>query len=89
MNRTNALVLLAVLAGAAVMMLLLHALLYPESAGLGISGIGLTGIALMVANRRWLHPLAPPLPRAALVRSIGIALFCAIAFTILFGSLGM
>ncbi|HVZ40816.1 MAG TPA: hypothetical protein VHI13_16165 [Candidatus Kapabacteria bacterium] len=88
MLRRNVLLLAAVLAGTAVWMTVVHLLLFPRQGMLGISGIGFTGVALMVLNRPWLHPKAEPLPRLALKRSIAAAFLLGSSFTLLLGAIG-
>ena len=74
MNKRNALRLLAVLGGAAIWMIILHLILFPGQGIFGVTGLGMTAVALMFFNRDWLQPSAPPLPRQALLRSVVIAL---------------
>ena len=87
MNRRNARTLLVVLLGAAVWMMAIHLLFFSGQGLFGISGIGMTAVALMAINRPWLYPDAPPLPRKALIRSIVVAAVMGTGFSVLFGSM--
>jgi hypothetical protein len=88
MHKRNTLRLLAVLGGTAVWMVLLHLLIFPGQMSIGITGIGMTGVALMVINRDWLHPAARLMPRPVLLRSALIAAVLGASFVLLFGALG-
>lgn len=82
------LVLLGVLALTGVWMTLLHMILFRKQGLLGISGIGITGVALLALNRPWLLPNAAPLSRQALRRSVMVALVLGASFVLLFGAIG-
>lgn len=89
LQKRNTKVLLIILALTAVWMIALHLLLFPGQGFLGISGIGMTAVALMFLNRQWLLPLAPPLPRPAVQRSIALAVVMGTGFSLMFGALGL
>lgn len=88
MQKRNTLVLLGVLALTGVWMTLLHLALFRGQGLLGISGIGMTGVVLLILNRPWLLPNAEPLPRLALRRSVTAALILGASFVLLFGAIG-
>jgi len=88
MQKRNAAILLIVLGLTAVWMAALHLVVFPGRGLFGISGIGITAVALMFLNRRWLVPGAPPLPRGALNRSIIVAAGMGTGFSLIFGALG-
>jgi|GEM_PF-3477704 len=89
MQRRNALTLVMVLIAVAVWMTVIHLILFPRQGILGISGIGLTAVALMFFNRYWLAPGAPALPRPIILRSLMVAAILGTSFVLLFGAIGM
>ncbi|MEP7220379.1 MAG: hypothetical protein ABI876_15755 [Bacteroidota bacterium] len=87
MHRRNGFILLGVLGLVAVAMIVVHIVVFRRQGYFGISGLGMTAVALMFLNRRWLHPSAPPLPRKMLLRSLLIGGMIGLSFTFFFGAL--
>ncbi|MDB5034580.1 MAG: hypothetical protein JWQ98_1821 [Chlorobi bacterium] len=87
MHRRNGFILLGVLGLIAVAMSVVHIVVFPRQGYFGISGLGITAVALMFLNRRWLHPSAPTLPRMMMVRSLLVGGLLGISFTLFFGAL--
>ena len=74
--------------GTAVWMTAVHLLLFAKQGLIGISGIGLTAVALMFLNRWWLLPSSPAYPRPLIVRNALISAILGTSFVLLFGAIG-
>jgi hypothetical protein len=74
--------------GTAVWMTILHLILFPGQGLLGISGIGITAVALMLLNRWWLLPSSPAYARPLILRNALIAAILGTSFVLLFGAIG-